>query len=361
MKAFFLIAMITYIYPASLFAQNDITSPELKPDEPFSTSEQLDNLLNKIENGNTIDVNQINTLDGLTRRLYDSAPGGLSRWNEFIKGLTAKYPNATYKIIRKGIQDSDKYILGLGDVGGEQNVNFLIDYLKERLERINKLIEQGEKEDSKEWRVNQAVVMALARTKNKKGLPILHQALKSDFVNMTAMDELSRAGDESLIPEIRNWLISGDKSKELVALKATVLLSNEQLKPKLMEILHEPIAKIFSEVKNQKDDSNSYRYTIQALASIGDESILPTLHKMAQDESEYLKEVEEMKNWPDPWRGRHEPLNYSQNEALNAIEKLASPKSLETLDKIATEAHDENIRKKAKKIAVEIRKLTDTQ
>jgi hypothetical protein len=61
-------------------------------------------------------------------------------------------------------------------------------------------------------------------------------------------------------------------------------------------------------------------------------------------------------NWPDPWRGRHGPLNYKQREALQAIDKLSSPKSLAVLDRLAVAAKDKAIQKEAKRIAGDIRR-----
>ena len=49
-------------------------------------------------------------------------------------------------------------------------------------------------------------------------------------------------------------------------------------------------------------------------------------------------------------------MNYKQREALQAIDKLSSPKSLAVLDRLAVAAKDKAIQKEAKRIAGDIRR-----
>jgi len=53
--------------------------------------------------------------------------------------------------------------------------------------------------------------------------------------------------------------------------------------------------------------------------------------------------------------------NYPQNWALDAIERLGSPDSLPTLDRLASKASDPKIRKRAAAIALAIRNRTRKQ
>ena len=78
------------------------------------------------------------------------------------------------------------------------------------------------------------------------------------------------------------------------------------------------------------------------------------VHRQARDESEYLQESQ--MGSPDPAMACP-VLNYRQHDALNALERLSSPKSLKTLDALAQEAKDPNIRTRAAAVAAAIRKM----
>jgi hypothetical protein len=90
----------------------------------------------------------------------------------------------------------------------------------------------------------------------------------------------------------------------------------------------------------------------RAMVACGDERYLEQVHRLALDEREYLWEAQEES--PDPaiairiW-------NYTQNQALDAIDKLGSSRSLPVLDKLASDASDPRIRKRATEIARRIR------
>jgi len=154
------------------------------------------------------------------------------------------------------------------------------------------------------------------------------------------MDALARTGDKDIAPVLKEWLRSGDKKKRNCALRVCTLLAIPELCPALHEA--DPFV-------TGKDCSMLHK----ALAACGNDKYLDELHKLAQDESEYER-----------WRNRRHPdpahrfinWNYTQNRALDAIAKLGSPRSLPVLDRLAREAKDPKIRKKAARIAQAIRK-----
>jgi len=90
-----------------------------------------------------------------------------------------------------------------------------------------------------------------------------------------------------------------------------------------------------------------------ALVACGDDKYLDNVHEQAVDDSEYIEESK--RKSPDPAMVVH-VWNYRQNRALDAIAKLASPRSLPTLDRLAAGASDPKIRKRATEIAKQIRK-----
>jgi HEAT repeat protein len=191
--------------------------------------------------------------------------------------------------------------------------------------------------------------MALGSSKSEKAWPALRKALDCEFLCGLAFDELASGGDMSMVPRISEWLASKEAGKQGLALAAIVSLSTDRTRKELAE-------KLLGQVKPLLDQSGAVKQgAAKALASLGDDTGLPVLHELAVDESEYLRGVEQLEHSPDPWRGRHSPTNYTQREALDAIARLASPKSLPILRKLQEEAKDERIRNKAAKIIVETR------
>ena len=322
----------------------------------FRATRELERTLAEKEKGLNIDLDKIIVLLEQSRqdhRRFES-PGdeyGITSWRDFSRTVARRFPNTTRELIYKGMKYSDDFIYALGDSGGDPNVEFLVKYLDERLAHLRDLKERGVGEDP-DSRLHYAAVRALGRTKSEKAWPVLHRALRSDFshVSCSAMSELAEAGDERVISVIRYWLIAGDSDKKGVAVRAVVSLSSEKLKPKLSKELHEPLMFMLSEIRKKQDP------IIRALASTGDERVLPILHEAAQDESDYLRELSELMDSPDPWRGRYGPCNYKQREALQAIDKLSSQKSLAVLDRLAVAAKDKAIQKEAKRIAGDIRR-----
>jgi HEAT repeat protein len=347
---YFSLAAVLSLLPVISAAQNGDTRSH------FRATRELEKILAEKENGLNIDLDKITVLLEQSRQDHRSfeSPGdedGITSWMDFSRTVARRFPKTTRELIYKEIKGAYIFVSALGDAGGDPNVKFLVKYLDERLAHLRDLKERGVGEDP-DSRLHCAAVRALGRTKSEKAWPVLHRALRSDFshVSCSAMSELAEAGDERVISLIRYWLIAGDSDKKGVAVRAVVSLSSEKLKPKLSKELHEPLMFMLSEIRKKQDP------IIRALASTGDERVLPILHEAAQDESDYLRELSELMDSPDPWRGRYGPCNYKQREALQAIDKLSSQKSLAVLDRLAVAAKDKAIQKEAKRIAGDIRR-----
>jgi len=357
----YIISML--IFAGCIYAQGQETQGNKGKENPFvkmkKAEENLETHLAEREKGVKVDLDKIVGAVDFVKYYYfrlcdmPGDEGGLVSWGRYAKKLSANYPKSVKELIHKGFDEADSFIIGLGDIGGDQNVKFLSEYLDKRLERLGKLKEQGL--EDVEWRFNIAVVRALGRAKNKKAWPVLRRALNSENHNFccNAMDELARAGDESIIYKIRDWLSHKDDKKFYAATRAVVNLSTKELRPILAKDLHKPLTKVLMKLKSEQNE------VIRALASTGDKSALLQLHESVLDESEYLLNVELRKSFPDPWRGSGALRNDTQYEALKVIAKLGNPESLLILDKLSSEAKDKKVRSKAKEIAEAIRKKKD--
>jgi len=249
---------------------------------------------------------------------------GKRQWEFLAQQVARKYPEAVRTAVRDGSPIAGEWELVLGDIGGHDNIVFL-----------SELCDKQPTWD---------LVHALRNTGDKEAFPALRKAMAANIgsgVSYQAADALVRAGDPEVIPAVEAWILSAENRLAGIALAA--LAADTRLAA--------PLLKIDPELKGGNRDS-----LYHALVSCGNDKYLDEIHKQARDESEYLDESQ-MES-PDP--AVDIPIcNYRQNWALDALGHLLSPKSLSTLDDLALNAKDPNIRERAANIAATIRKKAE--
>ena len=249
---------------------------------------------------------------------------GCRMWREDAARVVREHPEAVrrYVTANDGSEVADELIVVLGDAGGKENVDFLI--------------ERAAKKPT--W----ALVIALGRTNDPRTWPSLRKVMTGEKWALApeAAFTLARAQDREIIPTLKAWLASNDAKKLGAALRVAQILAAKDLLPALRE----------AEPRVSDADRDTLYLT---LVACGDDKYLDKVHERAVDDSEYI-EKSKMKS-PDPAMVVY-VWNYRQNQALDAIAKLASPRSLPTLDRLAAGASDPNIRKRATEIAKQIRK-----
>jgi hypothetical protein len=242
-------------------------------------------------------------------------------WMREVVDAAKKYPEAVQEALLSGSAPTQDFVFALAWAGGKKNIKFLI--------------ELCEKKPSTD------LIRALGGTRNKDARPLLRKMTKHEnwVFKTIALNALARMGDKSIYPIVRKWLETGDTGERGFAVSICTVLADTELLPSLHKA--DP---------NVKGKARSTFY--RAMASCGDDKYIDELHAIAWDESEY----ERWKNERSPPGMRNINWNYTQNWALDAIAKLASPKSLPVLDKLGKEAKDPNIRSRAARIAKQIRK-----
>ncbi|HUT14361.1 MAG TPA: HEAT repeat domain-containing protein, partial [Thermoguttaceae bacterium] len=196
-----------------------------------------------------------------------------------------------------------------------------------------------------EKRPSRYVIFALERSGDREAWPALRQVINRRLITPhdlhlagMAAEALARAGDGEIVPMLRRWLATDNTDKLRMAIHAAGLLGDNRLVPDLL--------KVDANVFGRDDRNRLYR----ALVSCGDVRYLDKVHQAALDERQYVYESQR-ESPPD-----YCPIyNYSQNWALDAIAKLASPRSLPVLDQLSANASDPIIRQRAAAIAKTIR------
>jgi len=152
-----------------------------------------------------------------------------------------------------------------------------------------------------------------------------------------AAEGLARSGDGEIVPVLKNWLATDNTDKLRMAIHAAGLLGDTRLVSDLL--------KVDANVFGRDERNRLYR----ALVSCGNVRYLDKVHQASLDEREYVYKSQ----LESP--GYCPIYNYSQNWALDAIAKLASPRSLPVLDQLGANASDPIIRNRAGAIAKTIR------
>ncbi len=250
---------------------------------------------------------------------------GQRAWEDCARRVARKYPDAVREAAQQSTGVAEKYVLILGDVGGDENVDLLV-RLCNKCPTWNRVI-------------------ALGRTKSPKAHKQLRRVMLLDkdpkyILAGLAAEILAQAGDRQISPTLKTWLAGDCPRRKQLAVHAANLLGDPELAAALRKL------------EAGTPDKDRYRL-YRALVSCGDDRHLDKVHKVALDESQYL--ADEKEESPDPaipvinW-------NYRQREALEAIAKLGSPRSLPVLDKLRAKAADRRVRIRATAIAKAIRK-----
>ena len=248
---------------------------------------------------------------------------GLRDWMQLACQVIRKFPVATRAAAARGGEVCDELVLLIGEVGGEENAKFLVDLCEKRPSRN--------------------MILALGRTKNRATWPALRKVVESGDFKLAAgaVDALARMGDrEGLVPTLKQWLTGKDVDRRRMALYSACQLGARELADAIVQIADQV-------------EPASLDMLHRAAVSCGNDRFLDAVHAQARDESEYRRWMNERS--PDPAIPIHN-WNYRQNEALDAIQKLASPKSLKALDDLAANGIDPSIRRRATDLAAVIRK-----
>lgn len=246
---------------------------------------------------------------------------GKRRWCELARRVARKHPQAVRDAVRKGSPVGSDLAHALASVEGEENAVFL----------------------GRHFLANPTLdnVIALGNAGGPAAAPVLHKAMEMDDVAIShqAGVALLRQGDPNVVQAIAKHLRSSDARRQDSALGLAGQAADRRLLPVLREI--DPQLK-----GTRRKDLRL------ATVACGSDRYLEQVHEQALDEAPYLVEFKQRP--PDPAM-LHIVHNYPQNEALTAIASLGCPKSLATLDQLATNARDPKIRKRAAEIAQRIR------
>jgi HEAT repeat protein len=253
---------------------------------------------------------------------------GSRAWRASAARVICEHPDAArrYVAANEGTEVAGELTLLLGEAGGKENVAFLVS-------RAEKKPTSG-------------LVLALGRTNDPAARPALRKVMTGRDLTLSwyAAEALARAKDPEMVATLKAWLASKDPDRLRIALAAAEISGARELARAIVDA--EP-----------KVAGDQREILFRAAVSCGDATFIDKVHALALDESEYVRESQERS--PDPAMAVH-VWNYRQNGALNAIAKLASPRSLVTLDRLAASAKDPNIRRRAAEIAKEIRKQSAT-
>jgi hypothetical protein len=268
---------------------------------------------------------------------------GQRMWEDQAVQLARQEPEAMQKAVREGVGPWGALVLILGSVGGDKNVAFLAALAEGKIS----VPETAKKDRSfaPEW----FLVLALGRTRSLDACPALRKLTEfkeppevlARGVPYRALEALARIGDPQSVPIFEKWLASDNAKVRRAALGAALYFAGHALA--------DPLRKV--DARTEGDDDRT-RLDL-ALVRAGDETYLEKVHAMAQDESEYARQSAEKS--PDPAMAVGRP-NWTQHNALTALEGMRSPKSLPVLDALARSAADERIRQRAAALATVIRK-----
>lgn len=255
---------------------------------------------------------------------------GHRAWQRLVRRVAKKYPQAMRAAASGESAVAREYRQILGELGGQENLALLIKQCDAR----------------PSW----SSVTALGNTHNRQAWPALRRVMNRRLVTYDhlilanlALDYLTRAGDKETLPTMRKWLDSDDARKRSMALRAAAQLGTKELAADLRKA-------------DPKVLGNDRERLYLALVSCGDDKYLDEVHAQARDETAFLRESQERP--PDP-AIFHRVWNYPQNQALDAIAKRGSPRSLPLLDELAGKTADVRIRKRAATIARAIRQATE--
>lgn len=245
-------------------------------------------------------------------------------WQELALRVARRHPQAVRDAIRNGSPIESELLNVLAQVGGKDNALLL----------------------ARQFRLDPTVgnVIALGHVGDPETFPTLRLAMQMDDLGIShnAGEALVRHGDPQVTTAIARRLRSADPKRRRSALR----LAAQAADKRLLETLHDIDGQV---------DAPDRELLCRAVVSCGSVRYLDRVHELALDESRYLAEIQERS--PDPAM-RVMVWNYPQNWALDAIERLGSPDSLPTLDRLASEASDPKIRKRAAAIASAIRDRT---
>jgi len=268
---------------------------------------------------------------------------GQRDWESDAVQLARREPVAMQKAVRDGAGPWSKLVLILGSAGGEKNVAFLVALAE------GKIGIPDEVKNSKSFPPEWFLVLALGRTRSPEACPALRTLTEFKEapemvprgVAYQALEALARIGDLQSVPIFEKWLASDDAKVRQAAIGAALYFVGRALAAPLRQV----------DAQTEGDEKRAQLYL--ALVRAGDETYLEKVHAMAQDEGEYVR-GSAMKS-PDPAMSVGRP-NWTQHNALTALEGMRSPKSLPVLDGLAKSAQDDSVKRRAAVLGAEIRK-----
>jgi hypothetical protein len=263
---------------------------------------------------------------------------GQRDWESDAVQLARREPVAMQKAVRDGAGPWSELVLILGSAGGEKNVAFLVALAE------GKIGIPDEVKNSKSFPPEWFLVLALGRTRSPEACPALRKLTEykgTPGVAYQALEALARMGDPQSVPIFKKWLASDDAKVRQAAIAAALYFAGRALAAPLRQV----------DAQTEGDEKRAQLYL--ALVRASDETYLEKVHAMTQDEGEYVRESA-MKS-PDPAMSVGRP-NWTQHNALTALEGMRSPKSLPVLDGLAKSAQDDSVKRRAAVLAAEIRK-----